>query len=123
MPPPQRPNPATIPQPKKGCFDQLRHSIIHCPQSTRPCAAPLQNHVDRFFVGTALQEEQARRNEKRRAVLEERARAELDKLQNHAASQIQRVLRAYVARQALANKGKKGKKGKAGGKKAKKAKK
>lgn len=54
--------------------------------------------------------------------MEETSRAEKERRENHAAGQIQRVLRAYVARMALANKGKKGKKGggKKGGKKGKK---
>lgn len=73
-----------------------------------------------FTTDNLRQEERAREDAKRTAVLEEKARAELDRRQNHAASQIQRVLRAYALRQ-IANKGKKGKKG--GGKKGKKGKK
>ena len=55
------------------------------------------------------------------AALEEQARAELEQRQNHAAAQIQRVLKEYVIRQ-IANKGK-GKKGGGKGKGGKKGKK
>lgn len=68
------------------------------------------------------QEEQTRQDNKQKAILEERAKAELDRRQNCAACQIQRIMRAFLERQAAANKGKKGK-GKGGGKKGKKGKK
>lgn len=51
--------------------------------------------------------------------MEEQAKTDLARRQNHAASQIQRALREYVVRQ-IANKGKKGKKGGKKGKKGKK---
>ncbi|CAM9215404.1 unnamed protein product [Hapterophycus canaliculatus] len=68
------------------------------------------------------EEEQAREDAKTLAVLEEQARTELERRQNQAAGQIQRVLKQYVMRQ-IASKGKKGKKGAAKGKGGKKGKK
>ena len=67
------------------------------------------------------QEEQAREDAKTLAILEEQARTELERRQNQAASQIQRVMKEYVLRQ-IANKGK-GKKGGGKGKGGKKKKK
>lgn len=61
------------------------------------------------------QEKQAREDAKALAVLEEQARTELERRQNQAATQIQRVMKEYVLRQ-IANKSKKGKKGKGGAK-------
>lgn len=69
-----------------------------------------------------FQEEQAREDAKTLAVLEEQARTELERRQNQAAGQIQRVLKQYVMRQ-IANRGKKGKKGSGKGKGGKKGKK
>ncbi|CAB1117928.1 unnamed protein product [Ectocarpus sp. CCAP 1310/34] len=60
-------------------------------------------------------EKQAREDAKALAVLEEQARTELERRQNQAATQIQRVMKEYVLRQ-IANKSKKGKKGKGGAK-------
>ncbi|CAM9466062.1 unnamed protein product [Ectocarpus sp. 4 AP-2014] len=61
------------------------------------------------------EEKQAREDAKALAVLEEQARTELERRQNQAATQIQRVMKEYVLRQ-IANKSKKGKKGKGGAK-------
>lgn len=79
-------------------------------------------YCDKYPPWLIWQEQEASKDEKKRIVLEERAKVELDRKQNHAACQIQRLLRAFLERQAAANKGKKGK-GKKGGKKGKKGKK
>lgn len=83
--------------------------------------APAPCTLFRFDGVSFLQEEQAREDAKTLAILNEQARIELERRQNQAASQIQRVLREYVVRQ-IANKGK-GKKGGGKGKGGKKKKK
>lgn len=68
-----------------------------------------------------VQEEQARKDAKLAALLEEQLRAQQQLQENNAAGRIQRVLRAFVARAGASKGGHKGTKG--GGKKGKKGKK
>lgn len=72
-----------------------------------------------------MQEERVREDARQAALLEERARAEQELRENHAARHIQRILRAFMdAQRAAANAGGKNKQGKkgGGGKKGKKGK-